>query len=264
MEAERSDRSKAMTMRAVPPDADPGDLLAGLGSLPSAATVHVYDHVYRLLRQALITREIKPGARLVEADLATHLQVSRTPVRDALRRLEADGLVRRSSKGGLQAASLSADNMDGIFRVRTELDQLAARLAADRASAPVWTGLRGQVEALGPLVEQFGISSYQFGEAHEAFHMAIYSLAFTPFVANMLGDRLLGFGRIASQLSYAEDRADEPVVQQHLQLLDALASDDHEAAAKAAAEHVRQAWADARDSLEGRPAPAANPRHPSP
>lgn len=233
--------------------ADPADGLARLGSLPFGATVHVYDHVYHLLRKALMTREIKPGTRLVEADLATHLQVSRTPVRDALRRLESDGLVRRSSRGGLQAATLSAENMDGIFRVRTELDQLAARLAADRASPAVWAGLRHQVQALGPIVEQFGISSYQFGEAHEAIHLAVYALAFTPFVANMLGDRLLGFSRIASELSYAEERADEPVVQQHLQLLDALASDDHEAAAKAAAEHVRQAWADARDSLEGGP-----------
>lgn len=228
------------------------DGLAGLGSLPSAATVHVYDHVYQLLRHALITGDIQSGARLVEADLAAHLRVSRTPVRDALRRLESEGLARRTSRGGLQAAALSADNIEGVFRVRTELDRLAARLASDHASPAIWAGLRTQAAALGPIVAQYGIASYEFGEAHEAIHATVYALAFTPFVANMLGDRLLGLGRIASQLSYAEDRVGEPVVEQHLALLDALASGNQEAAVQAAEAHVRRAWTDARASIEHR------------
>src|SRR5580704_130661 len=96
-----------------------------MDALPQAATVHVYDHVYRLVRHALISRAIKPGTRVVEAELAARLQVSRTPVRDALRRLEADGLLQRVGRGGLMAASVQPDELEDIFRVRTSLDRLA-------------------------------------------------------------------------------------------------------------------------------------------
>lgn len=224
------------------------DLLAGLGSVPPAAA-DVHDHVYRLLRHALVANDIEPGTRLAEADLAKHLQVSRTPVRDALLRLEADGLVLRGSGGDMEAATLSGGNLEGVFEVRAELDRLAARLAGEQATPAAWAALRAKAVALGPLVEEFGIASYEFAEAHEAIHAQVYALAFTPFVANMLGDRLLGLGRVAGQLSYVEDRADEPVVEQHLVLLDALASGDPEAAVRAADEHVQQAWADARESF---------------
>ena len=70
-----------------------GSGLSGVGPLPVGVRTHVYDHVYRVLRHAVIIRSIPPGTRIVEATLATQLEVSRTPIRDALRRLEADGLL---------------------------------------------------------------------------------------------------------------------------------------------------------------------------
>jgi DNA-binding GntR family transcriptional regulator len=254
--------SEIMTRRALGGNSGAGmsaeDLLADFGSLPSSATALVYEQVYRQLRHALVANDIEQGAHMVEADLAERLGASRTAVRDALRRLEADGLVLRTSRGGLEAATLSGGNLDGVFQVRAELDRLAARLAGEQATPAAWAALRAKAVALGPIVEEFGIASYELGEAHEAIHAEIYAIAFTPFVANMLGDRLLGLGRVAGQISYAEDRADEPIVEQHLVLLDALAGGDPEAAVRAADEHVQQAWADARASFD-RPATPDGP-----
>jgi DNA-binding GntR family transcriptional regulator len=216
-----------------------------MDGLPQGAMVHVYDHVYRLVRHALISRTIQPGTRVVEAELAARLQVSRTPVRDALRRLEADGLLERVGRGGLMATSLLPDELDDIFRVREELDRLAATLACQRAGPEAWERLRQQAEGLGGLAEQAGLSSYRFSQAHTAFHAAIYQLAFAPRVAAMLHQRVLSLVEMAGELSYVGDRRDEPVVADHLALVEGLASGDPARAAAQAIEHCAAAQASA-------------------
>jgi DNA-binding GntR family transcriptional regulator len=222
-----------------------------MDGLPQAATVHVYDHVYRLVRHALISRAIKPGTRVVEAELAARLQVSRTPVRDALRRLEADGLLQRVGRGGLMAASVQADELEDIFRVRTNLDRLAATMACERGAPEAWDRLREQARLLGAVAERNGLSSYPFSQAHTAFHAAIYQVAFAPRVATMLQDRVLSLVEIASELSYVGEGLDEPVVADHLDLVEALASGDADRAAAQAARHCVAAQTSAQTSVAG-------------
>jgi len=221
----------------------------GLGAVPQAATVHVYDHVYRILRHALLAGDIEPGTRLVEADLAARLAISRTPVRDALRRLESDGLAQRAPVGGgLQAVVFTPEEIEDIFRVRTEIDQLAARLACERAEPADWEPIRQLAYSLEPVAETYGVRSYEFSQVHHEMHFAIYSLAFTGRVAQMMSDRVLNLVDVSSDLSYKDDRPDEPVVEQHLAMIDALASGDPVRAAAAAAEHASVALADASTS----------------
>lgn len=225
----------------------PGDAsLRGLGSLPSGVTVHVYDHVYRLLRHALLSRAVEPGARIVESALAKHLQVSRTPVRDALRRLEADGLLVRTPGGSLAVHQFSDLEVADVFRVRRELDALTARMACERGRPSDWEPLRAQAAALGEVVARFGARSYERSEAHEALHRSIYRIAFAPAVASALGERMLGLAAIASELSYAAG-PDEPIVEQHLDLLDALASGDVARAVAASDRHCEEARHSADD-----------------
>jgi DNA-binding GntR family transcriptional regulator len=221
----------------MPSEEIPSGPFADMDGLPQAATVHVYDHVYRLVRHALIARTIKPGTRVIEAELAARLQVSRTPVRDALRRLEADGLLQRVGGGGLMARSVEPHELDDIFRVRTELDRLAAALACERAGPGAWERLRDQARALGPVAADAGFGSYDFSQAHTAFHSAVYQLAFAPRVATMLQDRVLSLVEVAGELSYVGDGVDEPVVAEHLDLVEALASGDPARAAAQAVEH---------------------------
>ena len=213
------------------------DLLQGVGALPGAATVHVYDHVYRLVRHALLSRQVPPGTRVVEAALAAQLQVSRTPVRDAMRRLESDGLLERVPGGGLGAALFSDDEVADVFLVRWALDQLVAELVTKRANAYDWDRLRDLARALGPSARKNGLGSYEFSEAHNQLHAAIYEMAFSPRVAKMLADRVIGLVEIAGGLSYREARK-EPVVEQHLELIDALASGSVRRAKAAVLDHV--------------------------
>lgn len=89
---------------------------------------------YRLLRDAMVNHELAPGARLLEPELAVHLSVSRTPVREALRALEADGFVRRLPTGGLAVAEVDARDVAELYQIRMALESLAAREAARRAT----------------------------------------------------------------------------------------------------------------------------------
>lgn len=102
-------------------------LVANLQEHPSLQA-KVYDH----LKQAILSGEVRPGERLLETKLAQSLGVSRIPVREAIRKLERDGLVVVFPRRGIYASSLDVHDIDDVYAVRAVLEGLAARLAADR------------------------------------------------------------------------------------------------------------------------------------
>ena len=97
--------------------------------------VGVRDVAYGQLRHAIITNRLAPGARLLEERLARELGVSRTPLREALKVLESEGFVERLMSGGYQVAAMSEHELDNLYSIRTELEGLAARRAAQHADA---------------------------------------------------------------------------------------------------------------------------------
>jgi len=92
------------------------------------------DAVYEALRQRIVDGELGPGQRLRSDALATALKVSRTPVREALRKLEAEGLIEPSPRGGLIVRELTEEDLTEVFYMREALEGLAARLAAENAT----------------------------------------------------------------------------------------------------------------------------------
>jgi DNA-binding GntR family transcriptional regulator len=90
--------------------------------------------VYQALRQRIVDGELTPGQRLRSDALATVFKVSRTPVREALRKLEAEGLIEHSPRGGLIVRELSEEDLTEIFYIREVLEGLASRLAAENAT----------------------------------------------------------------------------------------------------------------------------------
>src|SRR5438552_8520439 len=92
------------------------------------------ERAYRELRNRIISGDLPPGTRLVEAQVASETGVSRTPVREALKRIAAEGLVSRDGLGGLIVYAASPDEVEQLYLVREVLDGLAARLAAHRVS----------------------------------------------------------------------------------------------------------------------------------
>lgn len=108
-----------MSETTVPIEPDPG---------------HASDHAYRLIRAQILTGERKGGDWLREGDLAEAIGVSRTPVREALRRLAAEGLVSHERNRGVQVAAWTAGDLDEIFSLRSVLEPWACRLAAVSAT----------------------------------------------------------------------------------------------------------------------------------
>ncbi|MCD8326490.1 MAG: GntR family transcriptional regulator [Lachnospiraceae bacterium] len=92
------------------------------------------DEVFNTLRQAILTGELKPGERLMEIHLANRLGVSRTPVREAIRMLELEGLVTMIPRRGAEVAQITEQSLKDVLEVRRCLDALCAELACDRIS----------------------------------------------------------------------------------------------------------------------------------
>ena len=90
------------------------------------------DVVFNTLRQAIITGEFAPGERLMEISLANRLGVSRTPVREAIRKLELEGLVIMIPRKGAQVAKITEKNLRDVIEIRTVLEEFATVLACER------------------------------------------------------------------------------------------------------------------------------------
>ena len=95
------------------------------------------DVVFNTLRQAIITGEFAPGERLMEIALANRLGVSRTPVREAIRKLELEGLVVMIPRKGADVAKITEKDLRDVLEVRSSLEELAAELAAERMNDEV-------------------------------------------------------------------------------------------------------------------------------
>lgn len=90
------------------------------------------DVVFNTLRRAILRGELKPGERLMEIQLANKLGVSRTPIREAIRKLELEGLVLMIPRKGAEVAEITRKNMMDVLEVRKALEELAAELACER------------------------------------------------------------------------------------------------------------------------------------
>jgi DNA-binding GntR family transcriptional regulator len=134
------------------------------------------EQVYARLLNAICDGELPPGSRLTQEECAASFNVSRQPVLHALRMLKADGLVVDSGRRGVMVTPLDAHVLAQIYAVRTALDALAARLAAQRGAkldpeliARGRKASRG--ERTGPMID-----------TDEAFHRAIYEASGNPFI----------------------------------------------------------------------------------
>jgi len=215
---------------------------------------HAYEATYAQLRRELLGAVILPGMHLREVELAARLQVSRTPVREALRRLESDGFVERAPEGGLVATPTGPDDLGDIGLLRIEIDGLAARLAASRGTESDWAQaffLVSQLRTAG--------SEAELAHRHRLFHREIYAIAFSPRLSAFFNGQLLPYIEEAVNVGPGKDSDPEGAFRQHLTLVRALSSGDAAAAAHAAREHaasgLRYAKTVAEIAAEGAPAP---------
>jgi DNA-binding GntR family transcriptional regulator len=200
---------------------------------PRPAERHAYEATYAQLRRELLTDAIGPGERLREVELALRLQVSRTPVREALRRLESDGFVERAPTGGLVATPSGPDDLGDIGLLRIEIDGLAARLAATRGTDTDWAQVFFLVAQLRTAADEADLA-----QRHRMLHREIYAIAFSPRMTALLYGHLLPYVEEAVNVGPGKDSDPEGAFRQHLSLVRALSSGDVELAAQASREHA--------------------------
>ena len=139
--------------------------------------------LHALLLDAIERGEYAPGARLIETELAARYGVSRTPVREALNRLESQGVLARDARRGMVVASLDYDQLGELYDLREVVEGFAARLAARRASPAEIEVLREMVEADRARVTDSGA----LAQSNKRFHRQLQLASHNRYLIEMLG-----------------------------------------------------------------------------
>jgi DNA-binding GntR family transcriptional regulator len=215
--------------------------------------------VYRQLRTELVDGAIPAGSRVLEVELAERLAVSRTPVREALRRLESDGFVQRVGANRLVATPSGVDDLGDIGLLRVELDGLAARLAVQRATRRDWDHVRGLVGGLAGTAPQ---DAQALGIAHAEVHRAVYGIGFGPRMALFVEHHVQPYIELA--VNVGPTRSPSSVHRQHEALVRALSSGDVDRAVAAARAHAEQGGHTAKRTRQRAPGSPGGTGRPGP
>ncbi len=192
--------------------------------------------VYKRLLDMIRDGELRPGTRLRESHLADLLGVSRTPVREALRRLEMQGLVTHEIHRGTVVRELDHNTITELYLMREVLEGTAASLASRHASRSEVDALREMIEADR---EHLDDPTY-LARTNQRFHGALYRASHNRYLVEMLqGLRTSMWLLGPTTLSYPG--RGKSALDEHLRILDAIQKGDAEAAEQAAKEHIRKA-----------------------
>jgi DNA-binding GntR family transcriptional regulator len=200
------------------------------------APLSLADRAYLTLRDRLITLQIRPGEPIDDSQIARELEVGRTPVREALKRLEDDRLVIAYPRRGTFATSVDITDLAHINEIRLQLEPLAARRAAERATAVQRAELRELIARIEANDELSGDRT-DLMRLDLTVHRAIYRAAGNPH----LEDVLIRYHNLATRifclfLGRLPNVVDH--VNEHAPLLTAIVSGDGDRAAELAREHV--------------------------
>ena len=193
------------------------------------------DVVFKTLRQAILKGELEPGERLMEIQLAERLGVSRTPIREAIRKLELEGLVLMIPRRGAEVAKISEKNLRDVLEVRRSLEELAIDLACQRIQEEELETLReaqkefAAAEAAGDAME--------IAQTDEKFHEIIYSGTGNQKLMQILSNLREQMYRY--RLEYIKDANKRQILLvEHEQILKALSLRHVQEARLAVREHI--------------------------
>lgn len=177
------------------------------------------DVVFNTLRQAILKGELEPGERLMEIQLADRLGVSRTPIREAIRKLELEGLVLMIPRKGAEVAKISEKSLRDVLEIRRALDALAIELCIERMSEEDIQSLTDAQEVFRQSVENS--EPMTIAENDEHFHDVIYNSTNNQRLVQMLNNLREQMYRY--RLEYIKDADKRQIlVLEHDQILKAI------------------------------------------
>lgn len=205
------------------------------------------DVVFNTLRQAILRGELKPGERLMEIALSQRLGVSRTPVREAIRMLEQEGLVIMIPRKGAQVAQITEQDLNDVLEVRLGLEELAVRFACERITDE-------EIKELGLAVKEFEKKMREDdlsaqAEADVKFHEIIYGATHNRRLVQIINNIREQMYRY--RIEYLKDvESRKTLVKEHYEICDALKHRDAEGAVEKMCIHIKNQQEAIRRSLE--------------
>lgn len=193
------------------------------------------DVVFNTLRQAILIGELKPGERLMEIHLADRLGVSRTPIREAIHKLEREGLVTIVPRRGAEVAQITEKSMNDVLEVRRALDALCVELACDRITEEGLEDLRAACDNFEQCVKTK--DSKKIAQADVALHDIIVQATGNQRLIQLVNN--LSEQMYRYRFEYIKDSSQhKTLVEEHRIIYQSIVQKDKETAAEAARTHI--------------------------
>ena len=193
------------------------------------------DVVFKTLRQGILTGELKPGERLMEIHLANKLGVSRTPIREAIRKLELEGLVTMIPRRGAEVAQITEKSMKDVLEVRKVLDNLSVELACDRITEEEKELLQNACVDFEDAVKTGDFS--MIAKTDVAFHDIIVAATRNIRLSQMVNN--LAEQMYRYRFEYIKDSSQHSrLVQEHKEICSGIVNGDKEKALEAIEAHI--------------------------
>lgn len=208
-------------------------MISGL-TIGENAYLPLRDVVFQTLRQAILKGELQPGERLMEIKLAEILGVSRTPIREAIRKLELEGLVVMVPRKGAAVANITEKDTKDVLEVRRTLEMFAVEVACDRIT-------EAQISRLEEAAKEFeaskGADVIRIAETDMKFHEIIYEATWNDRLIQMLNNLRENMYRY--RIEYLKDpHYYDSLVNEHRQILEAIKTGDKETARVCMRNHI--------------------------
>lgn len=193
------------------------------------------DVVFNTLRQAILTGELKPGERLMEIHLANRLGVSRTPIREAIRKLELEGLVTMIPRRGAEVSQITEKSMSDVLEVRRALDALCVELACDRITEEELEQLKQACARFEQAVKTK--DTKKIAQADVALHDIIVQATGNKRLVQLVNN--LSEQMYRYRFEYIKDFSQhERLVEEHRIIYESIVKKDKETASKEAKLHI--------------------------
>ena len=205
-------------------------------SLQTDEFLPLRDEVFNTLRERILKGVYKPGERLMEIHLADQLGVSRTPIREAIRMLELEGLVKMVPRKGAQVAKISKEDLQDVLEVRKALDTLSVKLACERIT-------EDEIKLLNNAEREFekALASKdvrEIAEADVAFHDVIHSATKNGRLKSMISNLAERIYRYRFEYIKQQSDGGKALMLEHREIMRCIESRDVESAVKATEIHI--------------------------
>lgn len=204
-------------------------------NVPMNEYLPLRDVVFNTLRQAILRGELKPGERLMEIQLANKLGVSRTPIREALRKLELEGLVNMVPRKGAEVADITEKSLRDVLEVRKALEELSVQLACEKITEEEIEELKRVAERFKDTLNDQDVT--KIAEADVAFHDVIYTATDNQKLILLLNNLREQMYRYRVEYLKKEE-AYPQLIAEHEELIDNISKRNKEEATRIMCEHI--------------------------